>query len=76
MVYVAEKAGAPRSHLLLPAGFYRELREIDGDGVLAFRVTDEQIMAGLALYGGSIVEMDAGEGKTVAAAIPTGTARD
>ena len=71
MVYVAEKAGAPRSHLLLPAGFYRALREIDGDGVLAFRVTDEQIMAGLALYGGSIVEMDAGEGKTVAAAIPT-----
>ena len=71
MVYVAEKAGAPRSHLLLPAGFYRALREIDGDGVLAFRVTDEQIMAGIALHGGSIVEMDAGEGKTVAAAIPT-----
>ena len=69
-VYVAEKAGVPSSHLLLPAGFYRALREIDGDGVLAFRVTDEQIMAGIALYGGSIVEMDAGEGKTVAAAIP------
>ena len=70
MVYVAEKAGVPSSHLLLPAGFYRALREIDGDGVLAFRVTDEQIMAGLALYRGAIVEMDAGEGKTVAAAIP------
>ena len=70
MVYVAEKAGVPSSHLLLPAGFYRALREIDGDGVLAFRVTDEQIMAGIALFGGAVVEMDAGEGKTVAAAIP------
>ena len=70
MVYVAEKAGIPSSQMLLPAGFYRALREIDGDGVLAFRVTDEQIMAGLALYRGAIVEMDAGEGKTVAAAIP------
>ena len=70
MVYVAEKAGVPSPQLLLPAGFYRALREIDSDGVLAFRVTDEQIMAGLALYRGAIVEMDAGEGKTVAAAIP------
>ena len=70
MVYVAEKAGVPSSHMLLPAGFYRALREIDSDDVLAFRVTDEQIMAGLALYQGAIVEMDAGEGKTVAAAIP------
>ena len=70
MVYVAEKAGVPSSRLLLPAGFYRALREIDSDGILAFRVTDEQIMAGLGLYRGAIVEMDAGEGKTVAAAIP------
>ena len=70
MVYVAEKAGVPSSQLLLPAGFYRALREIDSDDILAFRVTDEQIMAGLALYRGAIVEMDAGEGKTVAAAIP------
>ena len=70
MVYVEEKVGVPESHMLLPAGFYRALREIDGNGVLAFRVTDEQIMAGLALYRGAIVEMDAGEGKTVAAAIP------
>ena len=70
MVYVEEKAGVPQSHMLLLAGFYRALREIDSDGFLAFRVTDEQIMAGLALYRGAIVEMDAGEGKTVAAAIP------
>ena len=70
MVYVVEKAGVPNSQMLLPAGFYRALREIDSDDVLAFRVADEQIMAGLALYRGAIVEMDAGEGKTVAAAIP------
>ena len=70
MVYVAEKTWTPSSQVLLPAGFYRALREVDSDGVLAFRVTDEQVMAGLALYRGAIVEMDAGEGKTVAAAIP------
>ena len=70
MVYVAENTGIPNSQVLLPAGFYQALREIDSGGVLAFRVTDEQIMAGLALYRGAIVEMDAGEGKTVAASIP------
>ncbi len=35
---------------------------------LAFRPTDEQLLAGMHLFNGSIVQMNAGEGKTVAGA--------
>ncbi|MDA1348305.1 MAG: hypothetical protein O3A47_05495, partial [Chloroflexi bacterium] len=70
MVYVAEKSASPGSSILLRSELYQALRELDDDAELAFRVTDEQIMAGLLLYRGGIVEMDAGEGKTVAAAFP------
>ncbi len=41
----------------------------EGDGP-RFRVTDEQVAAGLLMYGGAVVEMNAGEGKTVAGAYP------
>ena len=41
----------------------------EGDGP-RFRVTDEQAAAGLLMYGGVVVEMNAGEGKTVAGAFP------
>ncbi len=41
----------------------------EGDGP-RFRVTDEQVAAGLLMYGGTVVEMGAGEGKTVAGAFP------
>ena len=41
----------------------------EGDGP-RFRVTDEQVAAGLLMYGGAVVEMGAGEGKTVAGAFP------
>ena len=75
-VYVAEKAGAPSSHLLLPAGFYWALREIDGDGVLAFRVTDEQIMAGLALYRRVDCRDGCRRGQDRRRGHPGGTARD
>ena len=54
----------------LPAGFYQALTRKDVDGRLRFAATDEQILAGLHLFRGKIVEMDAGEGKTVAAAFP------
>ena len=58
--------------LLLPAEFYRAARRrTDGDTHgLHFRPTDQQLLAGLHLYHGRIVEMAAGEGKTVAAAFP------
>ena len=58
------------ANILLPACFYQTLQAHDRDGVLAFRVTDEQILAGILLYHGKIVEMNAGEGKTIAAVFP------
>ena len=54
----------------LPAEFYRALANKDSSGALAFRPTNEQLLAGVQLFRGRIVEMNAGEGKTVAAAFP------
>ena len=62
----------PGSDMLLPAEFYRAARRRkNGDTEeLHFWPTDQQLLAGLHLYNGRIVEMAAGEGKTVAAAFP------
>lgn len=62
----------PGSDLLLPAEFYRAARRRKGGDTegLHFHPTDQQLLAGLLLYHGSVVEMAAGEGKTVAAAFP------
>ena len=54
--------------ILLPAEFYRSLSALDAEGVTTFRATDEQLLAGLHMSGGHVVEMDAGEGKTISAA--------
>ncbi|MBQ12283.1 MAG: hypothetical protein CMJ45_12140, partial [Planctomyces sp.] len=54
----------------LPAEFYQAVRREDTDGILTFQVTDEQLLAGLHLYKGNIVQMNAGEGKTVAGLFP------
>ncbi len=71
MVYVGEKARTtPRSEIMLDAAFYRAVDSLDPDGELAFRVTDEQLAAGIMLHRGAVAEMSAGEGKTVAAAFP------
>ena len=58
--------------MLLPAEFYRAARRRqDGDTEgLRFHPTDQQLLAGLHLCHGRVVEMAAGEGKTVAAAYP------
>ena len=55
--------------ILLPADFYRAARESDTEGCLRFRPTDEQVLAGIHLWRGRVVQMDAGEGKTVAIAL-------
>lgn len=71
MVYVAEKSEvAYWPDILLPAEFYAAARAKDADGMLSFVPTDEQLSAGYLLFGKNIVEMDSGEGKTVAAAFP------
>ena len=55
--------------ILLPAEFYRAVREADTGGRLRFRPTEEQQLAAIHLFRGRVVQMDAGEGKTVAIAI-------
>ena len=55
--------------IMLPAAFYRAVRESGADGRLRFRPTGEQLMAAIHLSRGRVVQMDAGEGKTVAIAI-------
>ena len=54
--------------ILLPAGFYQAARRQDENGRLRFRATGEQLLAGIHLFRGRVVQMDAGEGKTVAIA--------
>ena len=65
-------AGRSRSQgeIPLPASFYRAVASRDEEGILAFRPTNEQLLAGIHLFRGKVVEMNAGEGKTVAAAFP------
>ena len=53
---------------LLPECFAIAAEAVDHR--LGLRVTDEQLLAGIALFRGRVVQMDAGEGKTVAAAFP------
>ena len=55
--------------ILLPAEFYHAVRRQDAGGRLRFRPTDEQLLAAIHLFRGRVVQMDAGEGKTVAIAI-------
>ena len=71
ILYVTEKRKFwDLSEILLEANFYTALGEIDAKQVLKFSVTDEQILAGLHLLHSDVIEMNAGEGKTIAAAFP------
>ena len=71
LVYVKAVGGGRYGwDILLPAEFYLALARKDAQSVLAFRATDEQVLAGILLYRGEIVEMTAGEGKTIAAVFP------
>lgn len=71
MVRVAREGKSRTSgDILLPAEFYGAVRRKDINGILNFGVTDEQLMAGLYMLQGNIVQMNAGEGKTISAAFP------
>ncbi len=71
LIYVAERAVTRRPpEILLPSEFYRALARKDPRGVASLHVTDEQILAGIMLYQGNVVELNSGEGKTIAAAFP------
>ncbi len=67
-VYVAEKRRTGQdSDILLPAEFYQAVAARHRDGPLSFLVSDEQLTVGLLLSEKLAVEMNAGEGKTIAA---------
>ena len=71
LIYIKEVSGGKYGwDILLPAEFYLALARKDAQSLLAFRATDEQVLVGILLYRGGIVEMTAGEGKTIAAVFP------
>ena len=71
VLYVGQRSQVESTaDILLPARFYETLQRIDEERELAFEVSDPQVLAGLLLYQGQIVEMNAGEGKTIAAVFP------
>ncbi len=53
----------------LPASFYDAIRALDPDDILRFTPTCEQMITAALLLRRVVVEMDAGEGKTVAAGL-------
>ena len=57
------------AEILMPAEFYRSLAAADDAGCLAFAPDSGQLDAAAHLVRGRIVEMDAGEGKSLAAAL-------
>ena len=71
LAFVAEESASRYfADIDLPAEFYGAVRESSLADALRFEPTDEQIAAGRLMLERTVVEMDAGEGKTVAAAFP------
>ena len=57
--------------VLLPGEFYREVRSLAGEWPeLLLEPTDRQLLAGLHLWTGRVVELASGEGKTVSIVFP------
>ena len=70
LAYAGEKRQlAQPDEISLPSTFYDAVRHLDTDASLRFDPTREQIMTAALLVRGLIVEMDAGEGKTVSAGL-------
>ena len=57
-----------KNNIDLPAKFYKAVEMSPLKDILKFYPTSEQITAGLHLYNGNVVQMNAGEGKTIAIA--------
>ncbi len=71
LAYVAEESASRYfSAIDLPSEFYSAIGNSPLADALRFEPTDEQIEAGRLMLDRTVVEMDAGEGKTVAAAFP------
>lgn len=70
LIYQAETAKTTLpAQISLPGDFYHAVTEMDADDALAFRPSRQQIVSAALLTRGVIVEMDAGEGKTVSTGI-------
>ena len=67
-VYLRARASDAAADGLLPECFAIVAEAVDRR--LGLRASDEQLLAGTHLFRGRVVQMDAGEGKTVAAAFP------
>ena len=57
------------SDVLLPSEFYDSLRSVDDTDCLLFSPTVQQLVAASLLLKGTVVEMDSGDGKTLASMI-------
>ena len=70
LAYAGEKLRVVQpDEISLPSKFYDAVRHLDTDASLRFDPTREQVMTAALLVRGLIVEMDAGEGKTVSAGL-------
>ena len=69
LITVARTLAEHPSDILLPAEFYNSLRSADDTGCLTFSPTIQQLAAATLLLRGTVVEMDSGDGKTLASAI-------
>ena len=65
------ESGTPLQKIMLPASFYKEVREIFPESRYPFRMRcfDVQLMGGMILHKGCIAEMKTGEGKTLVATL-------
>ena len=63
-----ESASQYVADIALPARFYHAVSQSSIAEAVKFEPTDEQIAAGRLMLDGMVVEMDAGEGKTISAA--------
>ena len=71
LAYVAEESTSRYfAEIDLPSKFYSVIRDSPLASASRFEPTDEQMAAGRLMLDRTVVEMDAGEGKTVAAAFP------
>ena len=69
LIALARTLAEHPSDILLPAEFYSSLRSADDTGCLTFSPTVQQLAAASLLLRGTVVEMDSGDGKTLASAI-------
>ena len=69
LIALARTLAEHPSDILLPAEFYGSLRSADDTGCLAFSPTVQQLAAASLLLRGTVVEMDSGDGKTLASMV-------